>query len=169
LGGITDLITDAYYEIRSLFLVFESYNILTNVKVLIDLYNSFNSGQITINEIFTQVVIQWVIVPVLASIVLGIIINQIKKIFYKNRGGIIGLIIDAYNEIRLIFLVFVSINALTNVQLLIDLYNSFNSGQITINEIFTQVIQWVIVPVLASIVLGIIINQIIKKIFYKNR
>ena len=85
MGGITDLITDAYYEIRSLFLVFESYNILTNVKVLIDLYNSFNSGQITINEIFTQV-IQWVIVPVLASIVLGIIINQIiKKIFYKNR------------------------------------------------------------------------------------
>ena len=64
---------------------------------------------------------------------------------------------------------FVFINALTNVQLLIDLYNSFNSGQITINEIITQVIQWVIVPVLASIVLGIILNQIIKKIFYKNR
>jgi len=64
---------------------------------------------------------------------------------------------------------FVSINALTNVQLLIDLYNSFTSGQITINEMIIQVIQWGIVPVLASIVLGVILNQIIKKVFFKNR
>jgi len=149
--------------------MFVFYNALTNVQLLIDLYNSFTSGQITINEILTQVVIQWIIVPVLTSIVLGIILNQIKKIFYKNHGGIIGLFIDAYNEIRLLFLMFVSINALTNVQLLIDLYNSFTSGQITINEMIIQVIQWGIVPVLASIVLGVILNQIIKKVFFKNR
>ena len=149
--------------------MFVFYNALTNVQLLIDLYNSFTSGQITINEILTQVVIQWIIVPVLTSIVLGIILNQIKKIVYKNQSGIIGLFIDAYNEIRLLFLMFVSINALTNVQLLIDLYNSFTSGQITINEMIIQVIQWGIVPVLASIVLGVILNQIIKKVFFKNR
>ena len=149
--------------------MFVFFNALTNIQLLIDLYNSFTSGQITINEILTQVVIQWIIVPVLTSIVLGIILNQIKKIVYKNQSGIIGLIIDAYNEIRLLFLMFVSINALTNVQLLIDLYNSFTLGQITINELITQVIQWAIVPVLASIVLGTILNQIIKKVFFKNR
>ena len=84
-------------------------------------------------------------------------------------GGITSLIKDAYNEIRSLLLMFVFFNALTNIQLLIDLYNSFTSGQITINEMIIQVIQWGIVPVLASIVLGVILNQIIKKVFFKNR
>jgi len=69
-------IREAYKEIIALFALFESINGLANTQSLIDLGKSFDSGQLNIYVYLALVTFQWVILPALPSIIIGIIINK---------------------------------------------------------------------------------------------
>jgi hypothetical protein len=82
LSDLLKSIKEAYAEIAAVIGIIDFF---AYAQSIIDLSNLFDSGQITMIEYLIRFVFQFIIIPAIPSILIGLILHWIKKQLRKRR------------------------------------------------------------------------------------